>query len=111
MHAGSPRKKSRRRNSSQKAAYRDRSSKFVSAASSPFEISPRSSLATGLTLGWPPRIAGMASLQKRASQHVLLKIGLERRGERVFAHPEYAVEGPMAWFEGNRDDRRPENDL
>jgi hypothetical protein len=35
----------------------------------------------------------MASLQKRASQHVLLKIGLERRGERAFAHPEYAAEG------------------
>ena len=46
-----------------------------------------------------PRIAGMASLQNHASQRVLLKIGLERRGERAFPHPDYASEGPMAWFE------------
>ena len=46
-----------------------------------------------------PRIAGMASLQNHASQRVLLKIGLERRGERAFPHPDYASEGAMAWFE------------
>ena len=46
-----------------------------------------------------PRIAGMASLGNVASQRVLEKIGLERRGERAFAHPAYAAEGPMAWFE------------
>ena len=46
-----------------------------------------------------PRIAGMASLQNHASQRVLLKVGLERRGERAFPHPDYAAEGPMAWFE------------
>ena len=46
-----------------------------------------------------PRIAGMASLQNYASQRVLLKIGLTRRGERAFPHPDYASEGPMAWFE------------
>lgn len=46
-----------------------------------------------------PRIAGMASLQNVASQRVLHKIGLERRGERAFPHPDYAAEGPMAWFE------------
>ena len=46
-----------------------------------------------------PRIAGMASLQNHASQRVLMKIGLERRGERAFPHPDYASEGPMAWFE------------
>ena len=57
-----------------------------------------------------PRIAGMASLQNRASQHVLLKIGLERRGERAFAHPDYAAEGPMAWFERDREDWRAEHD-
>src|SRR5688500_5782330 len=45
------------------------------------------------------RIAGMASLQNYASQRVLLKIGLERRGERAFPHPDYASEGAMAWFE------------
>jgi [ribosomal protein S5]-alanine N-acetyltransferase len=46
-----------------------------------------------------PRIAGIASLGNHASQHVLTKIGLERRGERAFAHPAYASEGPLAWFE------------
>ena len=46
-----------------------------------------------------PRIAGMANLQNHASQRVLLKIGLERRGDRAFSHPAYAAEGPMAWFE------------
>ena len=57
-----------------------------------------------------PRIAGMTSLQNRASQHVLLKIGLEQRGERAFAHPDYAAEGPMAWFERDREDWRAEHD-
>jgi len=44
-------------------------------------------------------IAGMASLGNLASQRVLERIGLERRGERAFPHPAYASEGPMAWFE------------
>jgi RimJ/RimL family protein N-acetyltransferase len=51
-----------------------------------------------------PRIAGMASLQNHASQRVLLKIGLERRGERAFPHPDYASEGRMAWFEREAGD-------
>jgi RimJ/RimL family protein N-acetyltransferase len=55
------------------------------------------------TLGLP-RIAGMASLGNLASQRVLEKIGLERRGERAFPHPTYAAEGPMAWFEGEREE-------
>ena len=46
-----------------------------------------------------PSIAGMANVQNHASQRVLLKIGLERRGERAFPHPDYAAEGAMAWFE------------
>jgi RimJ/RimL family protein N-acetyltransferase len=46
-----------------------------------------------------PRIVGMASLGNLASQRVLAKIGLQRRGERAFPHPAYAAEGPMAWFE------------
>ena len=50
------------------------------------------------TLGLP-RIVGMASKRNLASQRVLEKIGLERRGERAFPHPAYAAEGPMAWFE------------
>jgi RimJ/RimL family protein N-acetyltransferase len=41
----------------------------------------------------------MANLGNIASQRVLEKIGLERRGERAFSHPAYAAEGPMAWFE------------
>jgi RimJ/RimL family protein N-acetyltransferase len=49
-------------------------------------------------------IAGMASLGNLASQRVLEKIGLERRGERAFPHPAYASEGPMAWFERNAVD-------
>jgi RimJ/RimL family protein N-acetyltransferase len=46
-----------------------------------------------------PRISGMASLDNHASQRVLAKIGLVRNGERAFPHPDYASEGPMAWFE------------
>lgn len=46
-----------------------------------------------------PRIVAIASLGNLASQHVLLKIGLHRKGERAFSHPAYAAEGPMAWFE------------
>lgn len=51
-----------------------------------------------------PRIVGMASLGNLASQRVLLKIGLHRRGERAFPHPAYASEGPMAWFERDAHD-------
>ncbi|NQW05545.1 MAG: GNAT family N-acetyltransferase [Acidobacteria bacterium] len=50
-----------------------------------------------------PRISGMAGLENLASQRVLLKSGLHRNGERAFPHPAYAAEGPMAWFERDRD--------
>jgi RimJ/RimL family protein N-acetyltransferase len=50
-----------------------------------------------------PHIAGMADLGNLASQNVLGKIGLERRGERAFLHPDYAAAGPMAWFERERE--------
>lgn len=46
-----------------------------------------------------PTIAGMTNLPNVASQRVLLKIGLERKGERAFPHPAYASQGPLAWFE------------
>jgi RimJ/RimL family protein N-acetyltransferase len=46
-----------------------------------------------------PRIAGMADLNNHASQHVLTKIGLERRGQRAFHHPDYVAAGAVAWFE------------
>ena len=55
-----------------------------------------------------PCIAGMASLQNHASQRVLLKIGLERKGERAFPHPDYAAEGAMAWFERDAADWQAE---
>ncbi|HMF95774.1 MAG TPA: GNAT family N-acetyltransferase [Vicinamibacterales bacterium] len=55
-----------------------------------------------------PRIAGIASLRNHASQRVLEKIGLERRGERAFVHPDYVREGPMAWFEREGDAWRAE---
>jgi len=45
------------------------------------------------------RLCAIANLENIASQHVLTKIGLERRGERAFPHPAYAAQGPMAWFE------------
>jgi RimJ/RimL family protein N-acetyltransferase len=46
-----------------------------------------------------PHIAAIANLENTASQHVLEKIGLVRRGERAFSHPAYASQGPLAWFE------------
>ena len=51
-----------------------------------------------------PRIVGMANLDNHASQHVLLKIGLHRHGERAFPHPAYASQGPLAWFERDAGD-------
>lgn len=50
-----------------------------------------------------PRIAAIANLENLASQHVLLKIGLHRNGERSFAHPAYASQRPLAWFERDRE--------
>lgn len=48
------------------------------------------------------QICAITNLHHSASQHVLLKAGLERRGERVFAHPILADQGPMAWFVADR---------
>jgi RimJ/RimL family protein N-acetyltransferase len=45
-----------------------------------------------------PRIVAITNLENRASQRVLEKVGLLRKGERSFAHPAYAGR-PMAWFE------------
>jgi RimJ/RimL family protein N-acetyltransferase len=50
------------------------------------------------TLGLP-EIDAITNLPNVASQRVLLKAGLERKGERSFAHPAYAASGPLAWFE------------
>ena len=46
-----------------------------------------------------PEIFAITNLPNVASQRVLLKAGLERKGERSFAHPAYAASGPLAWFE------------
>ena len=58
-----------------------------------------------------PSIAGIANLENVASQRVLQKIGLHRRGERVFPHPNLASQGPMAWFQRNAADWLAERDL
>jgi RimJ/RimL family protein N-acetyltransferase len=55
-----------------------------------------------------PRIAGMANVQNLASQRVLLKVGLVRKGERTFPHPDYASQGAMAWFERDATDWQAE---
>ena len=55
-----------------------------------------------------PRIVGMANLQNHASQRVLLRVGLVRRGERAFPHPDYASQGAMAWFERDAADWQAE---
>lgn len=49
-----------------------------------------------------PQIVAITNLDHAASQHVLLKAGLVRRGERSFTHPALAGQGPMAWFEADR---------
>lgn len=54
------------------------------------------------TLGLP-QVNAITDLGNVASQHVLLKAGLERKGQRALAHPAYAASGPMAWFESRRD--------
>ena len=48
-----------------------------------------------------PSIFAITDLPNVASQHVLLKAGLERKGERSFPHPAYAASGPLAWFESH----------
>jgi [ribosomal protein S5]-alanine N-acetyltransferase len=49
-----------------------------------------------------PQICAITNLGNIASQRVLEKAGLVRRGERTFTHPALAGEGPMAWFEAHR---------
>lgn len=50
------------------------------------------------------QIVGITNLANVASQHVLLKCGLHRHGERRLAHPAYADQGPLAWFERDAAD-------
>lgn len=49
-----------------------------------------------------PEITAITNLDHVVSQRVLLKAGLERRGERTFTHPALAGQGPMAWFVADR---------
>lgn len=51
-----------------------------------------------------PGIAAITNLENVASQRVLEKAGLRRRGERAFRHPAYASQGLMAWFEVGREE-------
>ena len=51
-----------------------------------------------------PRIVAIANLDNLASQRVLTKAGLLRRGERALPHPAYAEQGAMAWFERDAAD-------
>jgi ribosomal-protein-alanine N-acetyltransferase len=69
----------------------------------------RAVLRHGFTTLALPQIVGIAHIDNRASQRVLSKIGLRRRGERAFTHPAYAAAGPMAWFERERADWMVEN--
>lgn len=50
-----------------------------------------------------PRIVAITDLPHVASQRVLAKAGLRRKGERKFSHTAYGSE-PLAWFERDRDD-------
>ena len=50
-----------------------------------------------------PEIDAITDQPNVASQHVLLKAGLERKGERFFSHPAYAASGPLAWFEADAE--------
>ncbi len=50
------------------------------------------------------QIVAITDLANSDSQRVLLKAGMQRRGERSFAHPAYAAQGPLAWFEADRED-------
>lgn len=51
-----------------------------------------------------PRLHAITDHANVASQRVLLKAGLHRRGERAFAHPAYAPAGPMAFFQRDAAD-------
>jgi len=64
----------------------------------------RALLAYGFTRLDLPRIVAITNQGNVASQHVLLKAGLCRKGDRLLAHPAYAEQGPMAWFEADRAD-------
>ena len=57
----------------------------------------------GFVVAGLERIVAITDLANGDSQRVLLKAGLQRRGERRFAHPAYRGES-LAWFEADRED-------
>jgi RimJ/RimL family protein N-acetyltransferase len=57
----------------------------------------------GFTVLALPEIDAITDRPNLASQHVLSKAGLERKGERSFSHPSYAASGPLAWFEADAE--------
>lgn len=63
----------------------------------------RALLRYGFTMLAVPQIVAITNLGNVASQRVLLKAGMCRKGERLLAHQAYAAQGPMAWFEADRD--------
>ena len=53
------------------------------------------------------QIVAITDLGNVGSQRVLIKSGLQRRGEKSFADPAYAGFGPLAWFEASAGHRPP----
>ena len=51
-----------------------------------------------------PSLCAITHPDNFGSQRVLLKSGLERRGERGFSHPSYAPYGAMPFFEREAED-------
>lgn len=51
-----------------------------------------------------PGICAITAPDNFGSQRVLLKSGLERRGERAFNHPSYRSYGAMPYFERSAED-------
>lgn len=58
----------------------------------------------GFTVLKLPMIMANTDLPNLASQHVLLKCGLHRKGNRRYAHPMYAPFGDLAYFERHAAD-------
>jgi ribosomal-protein-alanine N-acetyltransferase len=50
-----------------------------------------------------PRIVAITNIPNVASQRVLEKIGLLRGPDRTLTHPFYAAQGPMTWYERDRE--------
>lgn len=71
----------------------------------------RALLHYGYTQRGLPLLMANTHIDNRASQHVLLKCGLHRCGERRFPHPAYASFGPLAYFERSAADWLAEQQL